>query len=230
MYESERIFPKSKKRYKLKISREEMESRLKGFDSEYEKKIKNEEVIKPYNFIIYTDGGFNQRNRIGSWSYLIKVRYNKKRFKLYKGSGIMAFGINLPILTELKAVIEAVKFIMSEINKKRYKYSIASVSVYSDSKQVVNSREMYKRYVENNWNFVRSEYEMYDELKEAWTEINELNEKLNIEYRWIKGHNGNINNEYVDKVCTSRIKERLHQEKIYRYNNQILKSYPSQDN
>jgi ribonuclease HI len=69
---------------------------------------------------------------------------------------------------------------------------------------------------------MNSETAMGEELKMHWIEINKLNEELNIEYRWIKGHNGNINNEYVDKVCTSRLRERLRQERIYRHNSQII--------
>jgi ribonuclease HI len=225
MFESERKFPIKKKRYRLKISREEMKEKLEEINKEQpspEPISKEEPSMKPYNFIIYTDGGFNQRSRIGSWSYLIKVRYNKKRFKLYKGNGIMQFNANTPILTELKAVVEAIRFIASNKNKERYKYTINSICVYSDSKQVVYSRDIYKKYVENDWYFMNSDLSVTEELKEVWVEINKLNEIHNIKYKWIKGHNGNKNNEYVDKVCTSRIKERLHQERILRYNNRII--------
>jgi ribonuclease HI len=64
---------------------------------------------------------------------------------------------------------------------------------------------------------------MIEVLKNAWQELNLYNEKYNINYIWIKSHDGNVSNEYVDSVCTSRIKERLHEEKLFIYNNTPLK-------
>jgi ribonuclease HI len=218
--------PKSKRRYRLKIPPEDLKEKIENIIKKSPPEVieSASSLLKEYDFIIYTDGGFNYKNKIGSWSYLIKVKYNKKKFKLYKGNGIMSFKYNTPVLTELKAVIEAINFITSDKSKERYKYTISSICVCSDNRQVVFSRDMYKKYIENNWVFVKSETHVTDELKEMWIEINKLNEKYDIRYKWIKGHNGNINNEYVDKVCTSRIKERLFQERIFRYNNQIIKS------
>jgi ribonuclease HI len=82
---------------------------------------------------------------------------------------------------------------------------------------------MFEKYKENNWYFLQSEGVVTEKLKKAWTDLNELNKELNINYKWIKAHNGNTGNEYVDQVCYSRIRQQLHTEKIIKYNSQPLR-------
>jgi ribonuclease HI len=203
-----------KKRYKLKYPKEIMFDML--FKDKFRKK--EETGLKSYDFIIYTDGGFNTYRKIGSWSYLIKVKYNKKRFKLHKDSGVTTLTVSSPILMELKAVIEAIKFIKEEKTQEKFGFTVNSITVYSDNRQVVYSRSMFKKYSDNNWYFLQSVGAVTEKLKEAWTELNELNNEFGIRYKWIKAHNGNVGNEYVDKVCNSRIREQVHTQNIIRYN------------
>jgi ribonuclease HI len=186
----------------------------------YPKEIMFNQEMKKYNFIIYTDGGFNRRFKLGSWSYLIKVKYDNKRFKFHKDSGVVKLPQNTcPVLMEITAVIEAIKYIIDEEKQKKYGFSINTITVYSDNTQVVYSRNMIKKYIENEWYFLQSDKEVTESLKRAWMELDELNEKYNIKYLWVRAHDGNVSNEYVDGICTSRIKTVVHEEKIFKYNN-----------
>jgi ribonuclease HI len=208
-----------KKRYRLKYPKEIMLGML----VKEIFKTKEEVGLKLYDFIIYTDGGFNVQRKIGSWSYLIKVKYNKKRFKLHKASGVTTLPFSSSILMELTAVIEAIKFIKEDKTQEKFGFRVNTITVYSDNRQVVYSRSMFKKYIDNNWYFLQSEGAVSEKLKEAWIELNELNNEFNITYKWIKAHNGNVGNEYVNQVCYSRIREQVHTEKIIEYNTRPLR-------
>jgi ribonuclease HI len=208
-----------KKRYKLKYPKETM---LEMLVKEKSKK-KEETGLKPYDFIIYTDGGFSKHCHIGSWSYLIKVKYDKKRFKLHKSSGVTTSAVSSTILMELNAVIEAAKFIKNKSIQKKLGFTINTITVYSDNKQVVYSRSMFRKYSDNNWTFLKSEKTVNEELKKAWIELNELNTELNISYKWIKSHNGNVGNEFVDEMCNTRIKKQAHTQAIIKHNIRVLR-------
>jgi ribonuclease HI len=213
MIESDRKYPEKHKKYKLKIPKEEFKELLKNnFDK----------IVEEYDFLIYTDGGYNASYDVGSWSYLIKVKHNKKRFKFHKESGVYNYTEYLPIFMELTAVIEAIKYVTNKTLQEKLCYKINSITIYTDCRQIIYSKELCEKYEENNWKYIFTEFDMHEKLKKAWQKLNTYNDNLNIQYVWIKGHNGNISNEYVDKVCTSRIKERLHQEKIFRFNNEII--------
>jgi ribonuclease HI len=205
-----------KKRYRLKTLKEKRYDNLpKGIPimpaaSNGEK--------KEYEFNIYTDGGYNQDHNIGSWSYMIKVKYGKKHFKFYKGGGTLFIRYNLPILMELKAVLEAIRYITDERSIGKYNYTIKKITIYSDSKQIINSRLQYEKYKTNDWKLLGSNNEMIRILREAWDEINEINDKYNIFYQWIPSHAGHQFNEYCDKACRSRIKNEIVTRNIIAHN------------
>lgn len=74
---------------------------------------------------------------------------------------------------ELKAVIESLKLFK---NVKEFK-------IYSDSKYVINcAQKLWKR----NKNL------------ELWEEYDKISNSKKIEFEWVKGHNGDENNELAD--------------------------------
>jgi ribonuclease HI len=218
----------TKKKYVLKKPREDIIREV-NFEERQKRvaltKVKAKraivKAIKPYDFVIYTDGGFSNRYNIGSWSYLIKAKYGKAHFKLNSASGSMGSDEKLPILMEIKAVIIAVNYIV-ERSKRKPLESIKSITVMSDNKQVVRSNELYERYKENGWFYIKKNYEMVEKLKKAWEELHKLNEKYNIQYQWVKGHSGNVGNEHCNTACSRRIGKSIRTKKIIRYNNQTL--------
>jgi ribonuclease HI len=211
-----------KKRYRLKTPKEKQYESLPKDSSSPQPPLHPPVIVdekKEYEFHIYTDGGFNQDHNIGSWSYMIKVKHGKKHFKLYKGGGTLFIHYHLPILMELKAVLEAIKYIASKKNSNRHNYTIKKITVYSDNKQVINSRLQYAKYKENDWKLLGSNNEMIEVLKKAWDEINEANEKYDVIYQWIPSHTGHPFNEYCDKACRSRIRNEIITRSIIAHNN-----------
>jgi ribonuclease HI len=226
---SKAVFPKKAKKYALKRSKEEIEkeatilereARLKTFQRKNIPKEKKE--IKEYDFIIYTDGGYNQTYRVGSWSYFIKAKYGKKHFLFNKCSGVIEIPNKLPVLMELTAVIKAVQFIASKNHKKKVGYIIKSITVYSDNRQVIRNKEFFDLYKENNWFYLRKNYEMIEQLKTSWNELHDLNEMFEINYVWVRGHSGNLGNERCDEICTTRINQSIRVKRIIKYNSELL--------
>jgi ribonuclease HI len=209
-----------KKRYKLKMPVTEIYEKLIKEKNNRDTSISKK--TREYDFIIYTDGGIKPACNIGSWSYLIKAKINKTHFKFYKGGGTLAVNSFSPILMELKAVIDAVHYVTNVKNIKMHNYSIRSITVYSDNRQVINSRKQYEKYINNDWRLLRSNNKMFQILKEQWEKINDLNERYNINYKWVEAHSGNISNEYCDKACTARIYSKIREKSIIEYNNQKL--------
>jgi ribonuclease HI len=217
---SEVKFPKKIKKYRLKKGTKEifiklMENFNKSFNAAPPVPA---DTRKKYDFIIYTDGGFDQIHNIGSWSYLIKVKHGKTHFKYHRGSGVVVSKRRSPILTEIGAVLHAITYIENKASEAACDFIIDSITVYSDSKQVVFSNQMFLKYQNNNWCFLRSNVVMYDKLKAAWDSLHNLNQKYNITYKWVQGHSGNINNERCDKVCTTRIRQTISEMRIMRHN------------
>jgi ribonuclease HI len=221
---SEVKFPK--KKYHLKKPKEVIlrDLGILGNHSRIINGVKNKEdrahIPKEYEFTIYSDGGYNNTFNVGSWSYYIKVKHGKTHFKLHKASGVIEIVNRLPILMELTAVIMAIKYI--ESNKEKFNYSIKSVTVYSDNRQVVNSNEKYKIYESNDWFYIRTGCEMSSQLKEAWKELYRLNNLFDVKYVWVRGHSGNLGNERCDEVCTTRLNQNIKVKKIIAYNNKLL--------
>jgi ribonuclease HI len=228
---SKPIFPR--KKYCLKKPREEIiaEQKVKdihqritfGKTNQLKKKeVKTPPEIKSYEFNVYTDGGYSNIYRVGSWSYFIKVKDGKKHFTFDKGAGSEDVHDRLPILMELIAVIRAIQSIVSKNNMARYGYTIKSITIHSDNRQVVNSNVMVKHYEENDWFYLRKGYEMTDQLKNAWKELYALNKAYNVKYVWVRGHSGNLGNERCNKVCSTRLGQKIKVKRIIKYNMELL--------
>ena len=88
---------------------------------------------------------------------------------------------------ELSGVLEALKWFNEPAN----------IIIYSDSQYIVNSI--------NNGS-ARKWFQEQDFSKknlDIWIEILDLIDwHLNVEFKWVKGHAGNENNELVDLLCT----------------------------
>jgi ribonuclease HI len=221
------VFPRKVKKFTLKKSREEIIKEVNILENKLRmvsrKNIpKEKQVIKEYDFIIFTDGGYSNTYKVGSWSYLIKVKYHGTHFVLHKSSGIKETDERLPVLMELMAVIEALKFILDEENKEEYGYSIRTITVYSDSRQVVRNKEYIKLYQQNDWFYLKKGYEMTEELKKAWNGLDDLNKLFKINYVWVRGHNGNLGNERCNTLCSIRLGQEIKIKKIKQCNEEIL--------
>jgi len=76
---------------------------------------------------------------------------------------------------ELNAVIESIKFVTEK-----------EIKIYSDSKYVINCAK-------GLWKIKKN--------LDLWEIYKKVSKDKNIEYVWVKGHNGNKYNEIVDKIA-----------------------------
>ena len=86
---------------------------------------------------------------------------------------------------ELQSVIESLKFIFKNYNI----FHDKKIMIYSDSKLTINcAQNIWKR----NKNI------------DLWKEYDILSKSRNIEFTWVKAHNGNKYNELADKLAYSQ--------------------------
>lgn len=140
------------------------------------------------DIIIYTDGACSGNPGPGGWgAVIIDGASGKILEKLSDGE---------PWTTnnrmELQAVINALKKISDGAN----------VTLYSDSQYIVN---MFKQGWITKWRdacWTRGGDELKN--KDLVIELYNLSQKLNIEWNWVRGHNGDTYNEECDRLAVAQ--------------------------
>lgn len=147
-------------------------------------------------FILYTDGSGDNVTNVGEggYAYLI-MDTNGNHIKEFSGG---AYNVTANQM-ELKAIIEGCKAIPVDN---------AKVTVCSDSMYAINVLSgRYKAYV--NLSLI--------------AEHEQNKKRLRIDYHWVKGHNGNEFNEYVDKMAgEARIKTVENRDNAYLASHQSI--------
>ena len=96
---------------------------------------------------------------------------------------------------EMNAALQALK----KIDKSR------RVRLYTDSQYLKNGVESWmKNWKANNWKRKAGKLANVD----LWKQISEETDQRRIEWRWVKGHNGNPFNERVDRLAHQTMKKR----------------------
>jgi ribonuclease HI len=138
---------------------------------------------------IYTDGSSVPNPGRGGWGWLIK--HPKKE---YTGYGYEAWTTNNRM--EMVAVIEAIKFA-----EQHELIGNDKLTIYSDSQYVVKGASVWME----GWvkrNFYKSTREKTEvKNKDLWVIILMYINKYDIEWCWIKGHNGHRENEICDTLA-----------------------------
>ena len=133
--------------------------------------------------IIYTDGACKGNPGIGGWGAILM--YNEHYKEIY--------GFN-PNTTnnrmELTAAIEALKMIKRS----------CSIIIYTDSQYVKRGiTEWLPGWQKKNWKDVKN--------PDLWQELAEIVKAYNIDWQWVRGHNGDKYNERADELANLAIKE-----------------------
>lgn len=128
---------------------------------------------------IYTDGGFSIPRNIGAWA-LVVVEGNKNIFE-ERGEVKDSTSNRCEMLAFLRALEIAEQHNVKQIN--------------SDSQYVVKGFNSWmKGWERGGWvNSTGNDVKNQDLWKKIWEY-----RKLDINVKWVKGHNGNKWNEYVD--------------------------------
>ncbi len=143
---------------------------------------------------IYTDGACKGNPGPGGYGIVLVYRATEK--KINRG-----FICTTNNRMELLAAITA----LEALNES------CSVSLYSDSKYVIDgmTKGWAKKWKENNWIKGDKKKALNTDL---WDRMLTLDKMHDIEYIWVKGHNGHKYNEICDKLAVESAENPTHQD------------------
>ena len=131
---------------------------------------------------IYTDGSCIGNPGNGGWAAILLINEKKIKIKGYKKN-------TTNNQMELTAPIKALKKI--PISEK--------IEIYTDSKYVIiGITEWVTKWKKNNW---KTSSKKKVKNIDLWKELDNLNEKYQIKWCWVKGHSGDILNDEVDQLA-----------------------------
>tara|TARA_B100000941_G_scaffold288857_1_gene266629 strand:+ start:782 stop:1213 length:432 start_codon:yes stop_codon:yes gene_type:complete len=132
---------------------------------------------------VYTDGACKGNPGPGGWGVYIMFKNEEK--DLYGGN---------PETTnnqmEMQAALEALKYLKDEDE---------AIKLYTDSNYLRQGiTDWIHKWKLNNW---RTASKKPVANRDLWIEISDLNEKMNVEWNWVKGHAGDPGNERADQLA-----------------------------
>lgn len=139
-------------------------------------------MIKLSDIVIYTDGACSGNPGPGGWGFVITI-----------GEHILEFSGGAKLTTnnrmELMSAIKALHAISKE----------SKIKLVSDSKYLVEGMTKWlDGWKEKGWKTAGK-----DPVKniELWQELDKLNQKHDIKWEWVKGHDGHEFNERCDELA-----------------------------
>ena len=144
-----------------------------------------------YKFKAYTDGACSGNPGVGGWGAVLLAEKNNKIIKRKEISGGLVDTTNNQM--ELIAAIETLKAL-----KKYTEICIITDSNYV-KKELPNGSLLGKK---NNWK-TSSKKEVKN--RKLWEELEELVNRNKVDWLWVKGHAGNIENERADFLAREEI-------------------------
>ena len=132
---------------------------------------------------VYTDGACRGNPGPGGWG--VYIRLNDEEKDLYGGN---------PETTnnqmEMQAALEALKYLKDKNEV---------IELYTDSNYLRQGiTEWIHKWKLNNW---RTAAKKPVANRDLWIEISDLNEKMNVQWNWVKGHAGDPGNERADQLA-----------------------------
>ena len=132
---------------------------------------------------VYTDGACKGNPGPGGWGVYIQSNVDEK--ELYGGN---------PETTnnqmEMQAALEALKHLKDEDEV---------IELYTDSNYLRQGiTEWIHKWKTNKWKTAAKKPVANRDL---WIEISDLNEKMNVQWNWVKGHAGDPGNERADELA-----------------------------
>jgi ribonuclease HI len=131
---------------------------------------------------IYTDGSCLTNPGNGGWAAIIS---DGKKIKKISGSEKNTTNNRMELLAPINA--------LKEMNPG------IEIKIYTDSQYVKNGiTEWINTWLVNNWKTKKKEDV---KNKDLWIELYNLNKSLNVQWNWVKSHDGNPMNEEVDVLA-----------------------------
>ena len=139
---------------------------------------------------MYTDGACKGNPGIGGWGVFIQRENDHSDL----------YGFDLKTTNnkmELKAVIEGLKAINPKTN----------VTIITDSQYVKNGiNQWIFNWKKNGWKTAAKKPVKNIDL---WKELDDLVENHSVDWKWVKGHSGNLGNERADQLANKGIDDYL---------------------
>jgi ribonuclease HI len=144
-------------------------------------------AVRPLKIVdIYTDGACSGNPGPGGWAAILRYKSNEKEI-----SGFEKETTNNRM--EMKAVIEALRMLKEP----------CSVKVHSDSRYL---RDGITRWVpewkRNGW-ITKAKQPVKN--RELWECLDDLSRKHRVEWVWVEGHSGHVENERCDELARREI-------------------------
>jgi len=137
---------------------------------------------------IFTDGACKGNPGVGGWGVLIKYPSTVNELK---GSELKTTNNRM----ELIAVIEGLRSINKNLD----------IEIITDSQYVKNGiNQWIINWKKNGW---RTASKKPVKNKELWQKLDGLVQNYNIDWKWVKGHSGNLGNERADELANEAIVE-----------------------
>mgnify|MGYP000432075153 CR=1 FL=1 len=148
---------------------------------------------------VYTDGGLSAKNEVGGWAAVI-VHEDGTRKAIqghYKGADVTNNKM------ELTAVIEALKYLA-------YHHEGQECEIVSDSEYIVKGvTEWAEGWIRKGWKSTTGPVKNQD----YWKQLLALNETVKPKFSWVRGHDGDENNELADSLAVSSYKKIIDENK-----------------
>ena len=144
-----------------------------------------------YKFKAYTDGACSGNPGVGGWGAVLLAEKNNKIIKRKEISGGLVDTTNNQM--ELIAAIETLKALKKS----------TEICIITDSNYVKKGiTEWLPSWKKNNWK-TSSKKEVKN--RKLWEELEELVNRNKVDWLWVKGHAGNIENERADFLAREEI-------------------------
>lgn len=138
------------------------------------------------SIVIYTDGACSGNPGPGGWGAYLKWNDHEKELS---GGEVETTNNRMEMMAVIKA-LEALK-------------KTSDVKLYTDSKYVLQgATEWMEGWKARGWKGANKKPVRNQDL---WQRIDSLIQQHNVEFNWVKGHNGDENNERVDKLAVDAI-------------------------
>ena len=144
-----------------------------------------------FKFKAYTDGACSGNPGVGGWGAVLLAEKNNKIIKRKEISGSVVDTTNNQM--ELIAAIETLKALKK----------FTEICIITDSNYVKKGiTEWLPSWKKNNWK-TSSKKEVKN--RNLWEELDGLVSKNKVDWLWVKGHAGNVENERADFLAREEI-------------------------
>ena len=156
---------------------------------------------------IYSDGGCYkngcEENSVGGYGAIVVIEGEEY---ILSGSESPSTNNRMEMVSALRGLEEAAKLLKNHKPAKRGFLGTTTIVLTSDSKYLINGiTKWLNGWKKRGW---RTSSGGPVKNEDLWKQLYELDQKLAIDWVWVKGHDGHGYNERCDEIATLEIKQR----------------------